>query len=131
MRKYNRNNDVNSGQYGNAQRPKRNNSDWMNGPPPNLTPYQHSAWLLSTFNGMKVELREGEPIDSLLRRFKKMVEFSGLMHEIKKRECHLSPCQKKRVKKARAKKRRKDEQKKWDSENPPFLDHEEVKPTVL
>lgn len=131
MRKFNRNNDGNTGTYGRNSRPRREGSDWQNGPPPNLSVYQHSAWLLSTFNGMKVELRDGEPVDSLVRRFKKMVEFSGLMHEIKKRECYLAPSQKRRTKKAKAQKRRRDDQKKFEAENPSYFDHEEVKPTVL
>ncbi|MFA5859861.1 MAG: 30S ribosomal protein S21 [Elusimicrobiota bacterium] len=43
-----------------------------------------------------VELREGETIDEALRRFKRQCERSGILQEIRKREYHVTPSEKKK-----------------------------------
>lgn len=52
--------------------------------------------------GMAVALRDGETVDSLMRRFKKMVESAGIMKELRKREYHLTRSQKRREKRKKA-----------------------------
>lgn len=79
------------------------NRDWT--PPGYLNNYEKSVWFLNTFSGRKVKRRENDTNDSLIRRFKKMVESAGILKEVKKREHYLSPSQKKREKKKRALKR--------------------------
>lgn len=55
--------------------------------------------------GTAVVLKEGESVESLIRRFKKIVELAGILKELKKREHYLGPSQKKREKQKRAQKR--------------------------
>lgn len=58
----------------------------------------------------KVVRREGEDIESLLRRFKRKVNDADVLHDMKKHEFYLSPAQKDRVKRKEAElKRRKAE----------------------
>lgn len=83
-------------QFKRKQKPR----DWS--VPSNLDPYERSVWFLNTFNGGMVELRAGESSDSLIKRFKRVVENSGMMRELKKREFYLSKGQKRREKKKRA-----------------------------
>lgn len=64
------------------------------------------------FQGTAVFLREGESSESLIRRFKKIVELSGVMKELKRREYYLSPSQKKKEKRKKALKRARKEAKK-------------------
>lgn len=54
-----------------------------------------------------VVLQDGESAEQLIRRFKKVVEASGVMRELKRREFYLSPAQKVRDKKKRAAKKSK------------------------
>lgn len=55
--------------------------------------------------GRYVKARDGESTDQLIKRFKRVVEASGVMGELKKREYYLSPSQKIREKKKKALKR--------------------------
>lgn len=61
--------------------------------------------LLDSFNHMTVKARPGENPEALLRRFKRLVENSGLLGELKKREAYKAPSAKRREKKEKAKKR--------------------------
>lgn len=69
------------------------------------SPYEASVWFLNTFSGNKVVLRDGENVQNLIRRFKKLTEQSGVLREIRKREYHLTDSQKRRDKKKKALKR--------------------------
>ena len=55
----------------------------------------------------EVKLKEGETLDSALRRFKRSCAKSGVLSELRKRECYESPSVKRRKKSeaARAKKK--------------------------
>lgn len=55
--------------------------------------------------GRYVVLRDGEHVESLMKRFKRVVESSGVMRELKRREYYMSPSEKRRDKKAKALKR--------------------------
>lgn len=61
--------------------------------------------------GTAVALRDGEHPEALIRRFKKLVELSGIMKELKRREFYLSPSQKRKDKRKRALKRARKEAK--------------------
>ena len=50
--------------------------------------------------------RDGEPVDKLLRRFKKKVEAAGILKEVRRREFYLKPSIRKKQKRAAAAKRR-------------------------
>ena len=58
---------------------------------------------------MKIEtkLKDGERIDNALRRFRKVVEKSGNLQELRKREYFEKPSVKKKRKQAAARKRAK------------------------
>lgn len=45
-----------------------------------------------------VKLREGETIEEALRRFKRECERNGILKEIKRREYHLSPSVRRKLK---------------------------------
>lgn len=75
-----------------------------------LSPYEESVILLDSMPGPKVKAMEGESNDQLIRRFRKVVEYSGLLHELKKREFYQSPSEKKKDKKRRAMKKLKKRQ---------------------
>ena len=55
-----------------------------------------------------VKIREGENIEEALRRFKRECERNGILKEIKRREYHLSPSMRRKLKmqEARRKMRR-------------------------
>jgi small subunit ribosomal protein S21 len=55
--------------------------------------------------GVAVALRDGESADSLIRRFKKKFEFSGILKDLKRKEFHLTKSQKRRLKSSKAQKR--------------------------
>ena len=55
--------------------------------------------------GRYVTPYEGESMEDLIKRFRRIVEASGVMRELKKREYYLSKSQKAREKKKRALKR--------------------------
>lgn len=60
---------------------------------------------------IRVHVRDGEPIERALKRFKRKVEQSGVLKEVRKREHYLKPSVKKKLKaraaEARARKREK------------------------
>jgi len=53
----------------------------------------------------QVKLREGEPFDVALRRFKRTCEKAGLLAEIRRREAYEKPTMERKRKKAAAVKR--------------------------
>lgn len=53
----------------------------------------------------RVELHEGESIESLLRRFKRKVQQEDIIKEIKRHSYYLKPGEKRRIKAALARKR--------------------------
>jgi len=55
--------------------------------------------------GMSVVVKEGEPIDRALRRFKKKIQDSGLLQELKDREFYEKPTTERKRKKSAAKNR--------------------------
>jgi small subunit ribosomal protein S21 len=56
---------------------------------------------------VRVDAREGEHVEKLLRRFKKKVEAAGILKEVRRREHYLKPSVRKKQKQAAAAKRRK------------------------
>jgi len=54
----------------------------------------------------KVFVKEGEPFEKAVKRFKKKVEAAGLLKELRKREHYLKPSIKKKEKQRAAEKRR-------------------------
>ncbi len=52
-----------------------------------------------------IKVKDNETIDSALRRFRKVVERSGVMQELRKREYYERPGVRKKRKKAAARKR--------------------------
>ena len=56
--------------------------------------------------GLAVALRDGESSDSLIRRFKWLVEGSGILRDLKDREYAMSPSAKRKFKQRKAEKRR-------------------------
>lgn len=65
----------------------------------------NSEELMATFNGRCVVARPYESAESLLKRFKRSVESSGVLAELKKREYFRSESTKKKEKSARAQKK--------------------------
>jgi len=59
----------------------------------------------NTIRGRYVTLRDGESAEQLIKRFKRIVESSGVIKELKSREYALSKSQKIRDKKKKALKR--------------------------
>ena len=53
-----------------------------------------------------IKLKNGEPFEKAMRRFKRKVETEGIMKEIKKRKFYMTRSQKKREKRKLAEKRR-------------------------
>ena len=56
---------------------------------------------------IEIKLKDGERVDNALRRFRKAVEKSGVMQELRKREYFEKPSIKKKRKQAAARKRAK------------------------
>ena len=56
---------------------------------------------------IEIKMKDGERIDNALRRFRKAVEKSGVMQELRKREHFEKPSVKKKRKQAAARKRAK------------------------
>ena len=54
----------------------------------------------------KVVVKEGEPFEKALKRFKKKVEASGILKEVRRREHYLKPSIRKKEKQRAAEKRR-------------------------
>lgn len=55
---------------------------------------------------MQVQIREGESQDSLLRRFQKMVQSSGVLREVKTQRHFISKGEKARLKAQKSARRR-------------------------
>lgn len=55
--------------------------------------------------GMAVTVKDNEPIERALRRFKKKVQDSGLLQELKEREFYEKPTTERKRKKSAAKNR--------------------------
>ena len=56
---------------------------------------------------IEIKMKEGERIDNALRRFRKVVEKSGVLQELRKREYYEKPSVKKKRKQAASQKRAK------------------------
>jgi small subunit ribosomal protein S21 len=56
---------------------------------------------------IEIKMKDGERIDNALKRFRKAVEKSGVMQELRKREHFEKPSVKKKRKQAAARKRAK------------------------
>jgi small subunit ribosomal protein S21 len=54
-----------------------------------------------------VKVRNGEPFEKAMRRFKRKVENEGIMKDIKKRQFYLTKSEKRKAKRKLAAKRRK------------------------
>ena len=54
----------------------------------------------------KVEVKENESLDSALRRFKRQCARSGVLAELRKRECYEKPSVKRKKKSEAARKRK-------------------------
>jgi small subunit ribosomal protein S21 len=54
----------------------------------------------------KIDLEENENIDNALKRFKKEYSKSGVVKELRKRECYYAPSLKRKKKSEAAQKRR-------------------------
>lgn len=54
----------------------------------------------------KVVVKEGEPFEKALKRFKKKVEAAGVLKEVRRREHYLKPSIRKKEKSRAAEKRR-------------------------
>ncbi len=67
--------------------------------------------------GTAVAIRDGESIDSLIRRFRRVVESAGILKELRQREFYLSPSEKRKEKGRRAAKRRAKEAKRQAEAN--------------
>lgn len=85
--------------FSNTYRPPFSPSTYVELAPWNA---DNSASLLASFSGMKVEAFPNEHPEDLVRRFKRMVEKSGVLGELKKREYFISKGQKARLRKKEA-----------------------------
>ncbi len=56
---------------------------------------------------IEIKMKDGERIDNALRRFRKVVEKSGVLQELRKREYFEKPSVKKKRKQAASRKRAK------------------------
>lgn len=57
------------------------------------------------FGLAEVRLQEGEPLDNVLRRFKRKVQQEDIIREVKRHSFYLKPGEKRRTKEAIARKR--------------------------
>jgi small subunit ribosomal protein S21 len=57
------------------------------------------------FNGSTVFVKDGEPVERALRKFKKKIQDSGLLQELRDREFYEKPTTERKRKKAAAKNR--------------------------
>jgi small subunit ribosomal protein S21 len=51
--------------------------------------------------GLRMRVHDREPIGAALRRFKKLIERSGLKRELRKREYYEKPCEQRNQKEAK------------------------------
>jgi len=61
------------------------------------------------FNGSTVFVKDGEPVERALRRFKKKIQDNGLLQELRDREFYEKPTTERKRKKSAAKNRWKKE----------------------
>ena len=54
----------------------------------------------------RIVVRDGEPLEKALRRFKKKVEAAGILKDVRRREYYLKPSVRKKEKQRAAEKRR-------------------------
>ena len=54
----------------------------------------------------KVVVKDGEPLEKALKRFKKKVEAAGILKDVRKREHHIKPSVRRKEKQLAAEKRR-------------------------
>ena len=54
----------------------------------------------------QVVVKDGEPVEKALRRFKKKVEAAGILKDVRRREFYLKPSVRKKEKQRAAEKRR-------------------------
>ena len=54
----------------------------------------------------EIRVKEGESLDSALRRFKRQCQRSGVLAEVRKRECYEKPSVRKKKKSEAARKRK-------------------------
>lgn len=57
-------------------------------------------------HGVKIEVHPGEPIDSIVRRFKKAVLKAEILTDVRKREHFIPKSERRRLKSLRARRRR-------------------------
>ena len=74
----------------------------------------------------KVVRREGEDIESLLRRFKRKVNDADVLNDMKKHEFYLSPAQKRRKKREEAEQKRRKYERMQERFNRPDYDSKMV-----
>jgi len=65
---------------------------------------------------VEVRLEENEPIENALKRFKKVVQNSGLISEMKKREFYEKPSERRKKREAAARKKARRRQMKFSRE---------------
>ena len=53
-----------------------------------------------------VKIKQGEPFEKAMRKFKRKVETEGIMRDLKNKRYHMTRSQKKRAKRKQAEKRR-------------------------
>ena len=53
-----------------------------------------------------LKIKQGEPFEKAMRKFKRKVENEGIMKDLKKKRYHMTRSQKKREKRKQAEKRR-------------------------
>ena len=58
------------------------------------------------FEMAEIRVKEGESLDSALRRFKRQCQKSGIQAELRKRECYEKPSVKRKKKSEAARKRK-------------------------
>ena len=63
---------------------------------------------------VEVRLEENEPIENALKRFKKVVQNSGLISEMKKREFYEKPSERRKKREAAARKKARRRQMKFN-----------------
>lgn len=76
----------------------------------------------------KVVRREGEDVESLLRRFKRKVNDAEILHDMKRHEFYLSPSQKDREKRKEAELKRRKYERIQARFNRPDYDSKQVNP---
>lgn len=86
----------------------------------------NSADIMASFTFRKVKAEPGEDNDRLVRRFKRVIEASGVLSEIKKREYFKSDGQKRRERHMKAVKNSKKRQAKMER----MMDYDSKKVTV-